>query len=78
MSAMGDYAFHRAREIQELARAGVSADPAVKMAHNRLAIMHAAKAAKARLIDESKAEAALYVVRDVSVVPKQMPAGAEI
>ena len=43
MSPMGDYAFHRAREIQELVRAGVAADPAVKIAHNRLAIMHAAK-----------------------------------
>ena len=47
--SLKDIAYHRAREIQELARAGVSDDPAVKVSHQRLAAMHAAEEAKARL-----------------------------
>jgi hypothetical protein len=78
MSAMRDHAFHRAREIQELARAGVATDAAVKIAHYRLAAMHAAKAAKARLIEESKIETSEYVVRDLGIVSQEMPTRVRI
>ena len=77
MNLSNDAAFHRAREIQELATAGATNEPAARIAHLRLAVMHAAKAAKARLMEESRTIEQRYVVRDPSNIPKHMPVKLE-
>jgi hypothetical protein len=72
--SLRDIAYHRAREIQELARAGSSDDPAVRASHERLAAMHAAERAKARLKHESGVGDARLVVRDPSTLPTKLAA----
>jgi hypothetical protein len=69
--SLSNIAFHRAREIQELASAGSSKDPAVKTAHQRPAAMHAAKAAKAQLTAESGV-GMKFAVRDPATFPHQL------
>ena len=56
MNLMQDLAYHRAREIQELAYAGSSRDASVKSAHLRLAAMHAGKAQQTLLLRESASD----------------------
>lgn len=71
--SLKDIAYHRAREIQELARAGVSEDPAVKVSHQRLAAMHAAEEAKARLKNEIGVGDPRFVIRDPNTLPTALP-----
>ena len=67
--SLNDIAYHRAREIQELAQAGATDNPARKIAHQRLAAMHAAEGAKAQLKQESGVGDPRFVVRDPRTLP---------
>jgi hypothetical protein len=70
--SLKDIAYHRAREIQELAQAGCATDPARKIAHQRLAAMHAAAGAKLQLKQESGVGDARFVVRDPATLPTKL------
>ena len=72
--SLKDIAYHRAREIQELAQARATDDNAGRIAHQRLAAMHAAEGAKALLKHESGVGDSRFVVRDPSTLPRTLAA----
>jgi len=61
-----DETYHRAREMRERELAAAASDPAARVSHMRLAILHAAKADRERLLNDRYKPSGATLVRKVA------------
>ena len=61
-----DETYHRARELRERELAAAASDPAARVCHMRLAILHAAKANRDRLLYDRYKPSDAALVRKVA------------
>jgi len=62
-----DETYHRARELRERELAATASDPAARVSHMRLAVLHAAKANRDRLLNDRSKPSDATLARRVAV-----------